>query len=91
MKGVADFEVKSEQYYLHVDPAVKVLATARFPADGVTGPHDPNGPVEMPTVWTKMYGKGRVFYDALGHQANIVEAEPNLTIMRRGFLWAARG
>ena len=91
MKGVADFEVKSEQYYLHVDPAVKVLATARFPAEGVTGPHDPNGPVEMPTVWTKMYGKGRVFYDAIGHQANVVETEPNLTIMRRGFSWAARG
>jgi type 1 glutamine amidotransferase len=91
MKGIEDFEVASEQYYLHVDPAVKVLATAHFPAAGVTGPHDPNGPVEMPTVWTKMYGDGRVFYDALGHQANIVAAEPNLTIMRRGFNWAARG
>ena len=70
--------------------AVKVLATARFPAEGVTGPHDPNGPVEMPTIWTKMYGQGRVFYDAIGHQANVVETEPNLTIMRRGFNWAAR-
>ncbi|MEO6435012.1 MAG: ThuA domain-containing protein, partial [Tepidisphaeraceae bacterium] len=90
MKGIDDFEVKSEQYYLHVDPGIKVLATMRFPAAGVTGPHDPNGPVEMPTVWTKMYGKGRVFYDALGHQADIVAAEPNRTIMGRGFLWAAR-
>jgi hypothetical protein len=90
-RGIDDFEVRSEQYYLHVDPAIKVLATTRFPASDVTGPHDPNGPVEMPTLWTKMYGDGRVFYDALGHQADVVASEPNLTLMRRGFKWAARG
>jgi type 1 glutamine amidotransferase len=85
--GVRDFDVSSEQYYLHVDPAVKVLATTRFPV--ADGPHAPNGPVEMPVVWTKRYGKGRVFYNALGHRAEIVAAEPCLTLMRRGFLWAA--
>jgi type 1 glutamine amidotransferase len=85
--GIADFEVVSEQYYMHVDPAVKVLATTRFPV--ADGPHVPNGPVEMPVLWTKLYGKGRVFYDALGHTAKVVESEPNLTIMRRGFRWAA--
>jgi len=85
--GIADFEVCSEQYYMHVDPAVKVLATTRFPV--ADGPHVPNGPVEMPVLWTKMYGKGRVFYDALGHTAKVVQSEPNLTIMRRGFRWAA--
>ena len=86
--GIADFEVASEQYYMHVDPAVNVLASTRFPV--ADGPHVPNGPVEMPVLWTKMYGKGRVFYDALGHTAKVVESEPNLTIMRRGFRWAAR-
>jgi type 1 glutamine amidotransferase len=85
--GIDDFEVCSEQYYMHVDPAVKVLATTRFPV--ADGPHVPNGPVEMPVLWTKMYGKGRVFYDALGHTAKVVQSEPNLTIMRRGFRWAA--
>ena len=30
-EGIADFDVSSEQYYMHVDPAVKVLATTRFP------------------------------------------------------------
>ena len=86
--GVGDFEVVSEQYYLHVDPAVRVLAATRFPV--ADGPHTPNGPVDMPTVWTKLYGKGRVFYSAVGHSAAVVEAEPHLTIVRRGFLWAAR-
>jgi type 1 glutamine amidotransferase len=86
--GLEDFPVASEQYYLHVDPGVKVLATTRFPV--AEGPHTPNGPVEMPVLWTKFYGKGRVFYDALGHTAKLVASEPNLTIMRRGFRWAAR-
>jgi type 1 glutamine amidotransferase len=87
-EGVRDFEVVSEQYYMHVDPAVKVLATTRFPV--ADGPHAPNGPVDVPVVWTKTYGQGRVFYNSLGHQANIVESEPCLMLMRRGFLWPAR-
>ena len=86
--GLSDFDVASEQYYLHVDPAVRVLATSRFPV--ADGPHVPNGPVEMPVLWTKLYGKGRIFYDALGHTAKLVASEPNLTIMRRGFKGAAR-
>ena len=87
-KGIDDFDVASEQYYMHVDPAVKVLATTRFPI--ADGPHAGNGPVDMPVVWTKLYGRGRVFYNSLGHQANVVASEPNLTLMRRGFAWAAR-
>ncbi len=88
MRGIGDFDVSSEQYYLHVDPAVRVLANTRFPV--ADGPHVTNGPVDMPVVWTKLYGKGRVFYNSLGHQADIVAAEPCLTIQRRGFTWAAR-
>jgi type 1 glutamine amidotransferase len=90
-RGLGDFEVCSEQYYMHVDPAVKVLATTRFPTTGADGPHVTNGEVEMPQVWTKMYGKGRVFYSALGHQANVFEVMEAKEMMRRGFLWAARG
>jgi hypothetical protein len=86
--GITDFSVASEQYYMHFDPAVKVLAYTPFPV--APGPHADNGPVNMPVVWTKVYGKGRVFYNSLGHQANIVESEPCLTLMRRGFQWAAK-
>ena len=86
--GIADFTVKSEQYYMHVDPAIKVLAYTRFPV--AEGPHVGNGPVDMPVVWTKLFGKGRVFYNSLGHHENILAAEPCLTIMRRGFAWAAK-
>ena len=89
--GMRDFEVESEQYYLHVDPAVKVLATTRFPTPGVDGPHAANGPVDMPQIWTKMYGQGRVFYNALGHVAQVFHDTPEaLELMRRGFRWAAK-
>lgn len=86
--GVADFDVKSEQYYLHVDPAVKVHAVTDFPI--VEGPHSPNGPVAMPVVFTKFWGQGRVYYNALGHQANVIDHGPAAELMRRGLIWAAR-
>jgi type 1 glutamine amidotransferase len=88
IEGLDDFPIVSEQYYLHVDPAVKVLATTRFPV--AAGPHTTNGPVDMPIAWTKRWGEGRVFYCSLGHKANIVELAPVLTLMRRGMLWAAK-
>ncbi|HEV2294798.1 MAG TPA: ThuA domain-containing protein [Tepidisphaeraceae bacterium] len=87
--GVGEFEVSSEQYYMHVDPALRVLMTTHFPV--ADGPHVGNGPCEMPVVWTKLWGKGRVFYNALGHVVNVLETEPVPTINRRGFLWAAEG
>lgn len=86
-RGIADFTVETEQYYMHVDPANKVLATTRFPV--VDGPHAANGPVDVPVVWTRMWGKGRVFYCSLGHHADIVRKPEVRTICRRGLLWAA--
>jgi uncharacterized protein len=88
--GIPDFEVESEQYYMHVDPGVDVLATTPFPTPGIDGPHTQN-PCDMPQVWTKMYGKGRVFYCALGHQRGVLEEKWPSELMRRGFLWAAKG
>lgn len=87
--GLPDFEVVSEQYYLHVDPLVNTLAYTHFPLAGVDGPHVQN-PGRMPQVYTKMHGKGRVFYNALGHQRSVLEADVPRELMRRGFLWAAR-
>ena len=87
--GLDDFTVRSEQYYLHVDPAVDVLAATRFPV--VDWYHSSNGPVDMPVVWTKRWGAGRVFYNSLGHKADIIAQPAPLELMRRGFLWAAAG
>lgn len=88
-EGLDSFEVTSEQYYLHTDPGNTVLATTRFPWPGVGGPHEAN-PCAMPQVWVKQYGKGRVYYNALGHNRAVLEEPTPRELMRRGFLWAAR-
>ena len=86
MKGIGKFHVRSELYYMHVDPAIRVLATTRM-----SGEHAPwlEG-VEVPVVWKKIYGDGRVFYSALGHTAEDFSTPEVLEIMKRGIRWAVR-
>jgi type 1 glutamine amidotransferase len=86
MEGIKSFPYTSEQYYMHVDPSLEVLATTTF-----SGEHAPwiNG-VVMPVVWKRMHGKGRVFHSTLGHRAKEFENPNMATILRRGLNWAAR-
>jgi type 1 glutamine amidotransferase len=86
MQGVHNFPYRSEQYYMHVDPANEVLATTTF-----TGAHAPwvKG-VVMPVVWKRQHGAGRVFYSALGHVAAEFQVPQMSTLFERGMLWAAR-
>ena len=86
VKGLHDFEIESEQYYLHVDPSNEVLATTTF-----TGEHTAwiAGCV-MPVVWKRRWGQGRVFYSSLGHVAKDFDVFEAAEIVRRGMLWAAR-
>ena len=89
-EGLSDFEVKSEHYYLHIDPAIEVLATTCFPL--VNWRHASNKPVDMPVAWTKYWGAGRVFYCSLGHHDDVFDNSPNAEIlMERGMLWASEG
>jgi uncharacterized protein len=86
MQGISPFGYTSEQYYMHVDPAIEVLATTTFDGthcDWVKG-------VTMPVVWKKIYGKGRVFYSALGHTADEFNVPEMRTLFERGLIWAAR-
>jgi hypothetical protein len=87
--GIDDFEVCSEQYYLHVDPCVNVLMTTRYPV--VEWYHSTNGEVDVPMMWTKMWGYGRVFYSALGHHDDVFDQYEAQETMLRGMLWAAEG
>ena len=83
--GVADFDMRSEQYYMHTDPSNEVLATTTF-----TGEYAPwiDGTV-MPVVWTRSYGEGKVFYSSLGHVIGDFDVPEAREIVRRGLLWAA--
>ena len=88
-EGIEDFDVSSEQYYLHTDAANEVLATTRFPTEKWY--HSANGEVDVPQVWTKKWGHGRVFYNALGHHDDVFEIREAWELMKRGLLWAAEG
>jgi uncharacterized protein len=84
--GLDDFDMHSEQYYMHVDPSNQVLATTTF-----SGAHAPwiAGTV-MPVAWKRAYGRGRVFYCSLGHVAKDFDVPQAREIVRRGMLWAIR-
>lgn len=86
--GISDFKVTSEQYYLHVDPSVDVLATTTFYSDHHA--YGSNGKIVMPVVYTKKWGRGKVFYNSLGHHADIFDIKEARELMRRGFLWASK-
>jgi uncharacterized protein len=85
-RGLDDFKVTSEQYYMHVDPSNQVLATTTFHprvAPWVDG-------CVMPVVWKRGWGRGRVFYSSLGHVAADFQVPEVLEIQKRGLLWASR-
>lgn len=88
-EGIPDFEVTSEQYYLHIDPAVTILASTPFPQ--VRWYHSSNGHVDMPIAWCKMWGAGRVYYNALGHHNDTFDIPEAMDMMTRGLLWAGEG
>lgn len=84
-QGLGEFKMHSEQYYMHVDPSVKVLATTTFTGehgDWITG-------AVMPVVWKKTYGKGRVFYISVGHTPADFDVPEAWEILKRGIRWAS--
>lgn len=86
MAGLRDFRMRSEQYYMLVDPSNLVLATTTF--DGI---HEPQrkGTV-MPVVWKRWWGQGRVFINCLGHVDRDFDVPEARIITERGLMWAAR-
>jgi type 1 glutamine amidotransferase len=85
-KGLKGFAMHSEQYYMHIDPNVKVLATTTF-----SGKH--NSWIEgcvVPVTWKKMHGKGRVFYTSVGHNLDHITTVPDaIEMLKRGIRWAS--
>ena len=84
--GIDDFDYKSEQYYMHVDPSNQVLATTTFSGEYCSWIKG----VQMPVVWKRLHGGGKVFYSSLGHAAAEFEVPEMATIFRRGMRWATR-
>ncbi len=87
-RGLSDFAVQSEQYYMHTDPGNEVLATTTF-----SGEHEGADWIKgtvMPVLWMRRFGAGRVFYSSLGHQSADFDIFEAAETVRRGMLWAAR-
>jgi len=84
--GIKDFSLHTEQYYMHVDPNLEVLASTKF-----SGIHDSwiKGAV-VPVVWKKLYGKGKVFYNSIGHSKETFEIPEVWSLIKRGVVWAAQ-
>jgi type 1 glutamine amidotransferase len=86
-QGIEDFDLVTEQYWVLSDEYNDVLATTTQEVR----PWDAwNRPVTSPAIWTRQWGKGRIFVSAPGHRLEIVESRPVRTIIERGMLWAAR-
>ena len=99
MEGIDSFKIKSEQYFMHVDPSNLVLATTTFSDPvydenlNISNINFPNNWIKgavMPYIWKRMYGKGKVFYSSIGHTVSDFENEQAWTIQKRGLLWATK-
>ena len=94
-QGLKDFNLKkTEQYYMLVDPNIKVLAISEFDRENYEKPKKKENKVTgstMPVVWKKNYGKGRIFYSSIGHHLTEFDLPEVMTMQMRGFRWASDG
>lgn len=86
-KGLNDFEIYSEQWYVHYDPNIDIVATTTFSGevfDWIEG-------VVMPIAWKKKYDQGKVFYISVGHDPMEFKKHSDAwKLLTRGFIWACR-
>jgi uncharacterized protein len=84
--GIADFELVTEQYWVLSDSYNDVLATTTVEAREFDAWHHS---FVAPAVWTRLWGKGRIFVSTAGHRLEVLD-DPNVrTIVERGLLWAS--
>ena len=87
MAGIGSFDLVTEQYWVLSDDLIDVLATTTVAAREFDEWHRP---IVSPAIWTRQWGKGRVFVSTPGHRVEVLQ-DPNVrTIIERGLLWASR-
>ncbi len=94
-RGIEDFDLKkTEQYYMLIDPNIKVLAISEFVREKYEKPGKQENKITgstMPVVWKKNFGKGRIFYSSIGHNLTDFDVPEVMKMQMRGFRWAAEG
>ena len=86
-RGIPDFELETEQYWVLTDDLIDVLATTTHPAPPW---HPWHRPVVSPVVWTRHWGRGRIAVATPGHSPDVLEDEHVRTIIERSILWVTR-
>ena len=85
--GISDFDLVTEQYWVLHDDYNDVLATTTQKVR----PWDAwNREITSPAIWTRNWGKGKIFVITCGHNLEIVTEKNVRTIIERGLLWASR-
>jgi len=85
--GIDDFVVASEQYYMHVDPNVHVLAETTLSGEHLSWVEG----ARMPVAYATNFGSGRVFYETVGHSPEDLQAPEVTRMIMQGIRWALRG
>ena len=85
--GVEDFDLTTEQYWVLADDYIDVLATT---TQAVRAWDPWTRPVTSPAVWTRQWGRGRIFVCTPGHSMDVLDDPTVRGIIERGLLWAAR-
>ena len=76
--GITDFDVKDELYYLKHNPNN---------SDHLMSAYDETKDETHVMAFYHVYGKGRVFYFALGHDMEVLENPTFQEVIHRGVLW----
>lgn len=85
--GVQDFELTTEQYWVLADDYIDVLATT---TQAVRAWDPWTRPVTSPAIWTRQWGRGKIFVATPGHSMDVLDDPTVRGIIERGLLWAAR-
>jgi type 1 glutamine amidotransferase len=87
VSGLTRWTQTTEQYWVLSDGLNDVLAVSRHSAgDDTPWRQD----YLSPAVWTRQWGRGRVFVSTIGHFPADLDVPQVRTLTERGLLWAAR-
>ncbi len=75
--GIDEFTVCDEQYLCSYDSRVNVLATALYQGQ------------PYPVIWARQWGRGRVLFNALGHDPDACRHPVFQDLVIRGVRWTA--
>ena len=85
--GLDRWRLDTEQYWVLTDDLNDVLATTTFPVGDDTPWREE---VTCPAVWTRRWGRGKVFVSTIGHKLEDLDHPDVRTLTERGLLWASR-